>query len=306
MLYTIFYYLTFCLNASDQHLDATMKPNTSKGAYFLYQYFSPSFRAPLTISVLLHLAFALFAALQETPYPQHVFTIELASAIDREVELQEKDIDMEDLVRQIEKKDSSDEAETTGETASKAKPHEHETVSYSALKKDAGALDKNNNTGEESQFFSEYEETLFQREDNDRPMELSSDNGEIEWDVEKALATQSGKTRTLEPISAPKGTGKTRTENIIWVEGSARKMIGEPKIEYPEIYSRQAIQGSVRLLLEIDNGGNVVFIEIIRSSGYSKLDILAVQGMRKQKFTPKSGGGAIDKGEMEVFFELSR
>ncbi len=263
--------------------------------YFLYGPFSPALQKPVIVSLALHLLIMLLAAFGSDPYPDRTFQVELAASVDREVELQEQDIELQPDKSQVQ---SQEEVETHGQ---KMTP---ESISQNALHREVQKNNATESLGDDSEFMKEYEEQLFQRNNSGSQRELSAEESALDWDVEKAVATAGGKTRTLESLPAP--SGGARTGKVTWKDGSARKIITQPEFDYPELYRRQGIQGKTILGIEVDSGGNVVFVEIIKSSGHSKLDLLATQGVRKTKFSPKGGGDGVDSGEIEVRFELAR
>jgi len=122
--------------------------------------------------------------------------------------------------------------------------------------------------------------------------------------VEDRSVTTSQKSKTSESIRIP--GGKADTVFLNWTQGHQRKLIYKAPIDYPDFFRKQGIQASVRLKIDIDSLGNIVNITVIKSSGYSKLDLIAKNGVRKSKFSPRTNEEKRkwDSAEMEVIFKL--
>ena len=91
-----------------------------------------------------------------------------------------------------------------------------------------------------------------------------------------------------------------------WKGGISRRFTIKPKIEYPQYFRENGIEGKVKLLLRVDSTGNVIFVTVIKSTGYSQLDTLAKQALRASHFIPVSVTVLpnYDEAEFEVSFEL--
>jgi TonB family protein len=152
-----------------------------------------------------------------------------------------------------------------------------------------------------NEFLNTYEETLFTRSTEKNKNIYSS--GIAEWKEFDSKIAADDKTKTFEKIQYP-----AKTSSILWKEGSNRKIISLPEIEYPLLYRKKGIQGKVLLAIEVNGAGNIVSIDILRSSGYPKLDIVARKAISKAVFNekPSMTENAIDQGEIEVKFELGK
>jgi len=73
-----------------------------------------------------------------------------------------------------------------------------------------------------------------------------------------------------------------------------------PRPEYPEVARRKGWAGEVRLLVLVDEGGDVDKISINRSSGYSALDKAARRAVRLWRFSPAIEAGRKVASEVVV------
>ena len=64
-----------------------------------------------------------------------------------------------------------------------------------------------------------------------------------------------------------------------------RNIFFNPKPIYPLISRRMREQGAVHLKLCIDERGRVEHVQLVKSSGYEKLDRSAIEGVREWKFS---------------------
>jgi len=131
----------------------------------------------------------------------------------------------------------------------------------------------------------------------------SPDKSLKSWVEDKSVTTPQ-KSKTSEAIRVP--GGKADTVFLHWTQGHQRKLIYKAPIDYPDFFRKQGIQANVRLKIDIDSLGNIVNITVIKSSGYSKLDLIAKNGVRKSKFSPRTNEekNKWDSAEMEVIFKL--
>jgi TonB family protein len=61
-------------------------------------------------------------------------------------------------------------------------------------------------------------------------------------------------------------------------------------IKYPDRARRRGIEGRAEVALDTDNNGNIIFVQLISSSGDSELDEAAQQAVQEWKLTPLDGG----------------
>ncbi len=73
-----------------------------------------------------------------------------------------------------------------------------------------------------------------------------------------------------------------------------------PRPQYPEVARRKGWSGEVRLLVLVDEVGDVGRISIDRSSGYSALDRAARRAVRLWRFVPAAEGGRKVASEVVV------
>lgn len=75
---------------------------------------------------------------------------------------------------------------------------------------------------------------------------------------------------------------------------------------YPPTAVKKGLEGTVILLLEIDENGNLAGSEIVRSSGHRLLDKAALRAAEKCTFMPGKKGGKAVSGSVkaEIIFEL--
>jgi protein TonB len=83
-------------------------------------------------------------------------------------------------------------------------------------------------------------------------------------------------------------------------------MLNGPDIRYDETSRRRGEEGSVSINLEIDKSGNPRNVKIKQSSGYPRLDRVALNGIRSSRFSPtmKSGMPVDSQVEYTIIFRL--
>ena len=84
------------------------------------------------------------------------------------------------------------------------------------------------------------------------------------------------------------------------------RIINQLDIRYDEVSRRRGEEGAVGILLEIDSSGNPRNIKIAKSSGYPRLDRIALNGIRSSRFSPtlKSGRPVNSQIEYTIIFRL--
>lgn len=250
-------------------------------------------RNAFIIAFLLH--FLLGGALyfnRETQPPQIEFTIELEPTGKR---ISEKD--KFEIREQIEKVEAARKAkqksEIKAEEGKDKSPDASESSSASNRPVDAT-----------ERFERDFEDTLFTRKDSSQTVTEPGGRGSAEndWQKEGKSGGTGNKATAGENVKVP--DGKTGTGGISWQGGYTRRLIYMPKIPYPEYYRRRGIQTGVLLQIEVNPSGQVVDTRVLRSSGYSKLDILARNSVRKARFSGTAGSQRNDIGEITVNFKL--
>ncbi|MCS6983771.1 MAG: TonB family protein [Leptospiraceae bacterium] len=150
-------------------------------------------------------------------------------------------------------------------------------------------------------FLRDFERSLFSRTDESTMEEaILQSRRETPWETTRGSQAHAYKAKSGETVKAPEG----KTGGVKWQSGYQRKMTYLPPIEYPLYFRQQGIQAEVLLSVEVDPMGRVVDVEILRSSGYSKLDIIAKNALRQARFSPLPGSTENDRGEVEIRFQL--
>lgn len=87
---------------------------------------------------------------------------------------------------------------------------------------------------------------------------------------------------------------------------SESKLEGVLQPEYPRISRERNEEGIVEISLEVDENGNVLNPEVVRSSGYPRLDSSALKAIAKSHFLPanRNGRAIPSKSQLSVRFEL--
>jgi TonB family protein len=119
-------------------------------------------------------------------------------------------------------------------------------------------------------------------------------------------------------LPGPAGTGKgnSKGEGDYTTAGNAltaakdeiikARLLNGPNIHYDETSRRRGEEGRVSILLEIDRSGNPRNVKLAESSGYPRLDRIALNGIRSSRFSPtlKSGRPVDSQIEYMVIFRL--
>jgi TonB family protein len=264
--------------------------NKTLRKYIFFSNVSPQIKNPLTISLFIH-GLLLLTGLFMTQNDRLVneFTVEI---INTPTEMSVKNYNRLNSVE--------DQSKKINETR----------IRKNLLQADPGSLinhHKNENNADVSTqdetFVNKYEDVLFNRKNTNTAdnRTVKENQNKLKWDQSGAQVSHSDKTAVAEKIPAGRGVSK----NINWKTGYSRKLIFQPDIEYPEYFRKQGIQASVRLIIDVDASGNVVNADVLQSSGYSKLDILARKGVLKAKFLKRENiNNVFDRGEVEVQYKL--
>ena len=100
----------------------------------------------------------------------------------------------------------------------------------------------------------------------------------------KTLEPDEGRKSFSNWILPPK-TSKAKQYPIIW-EGKEREIIYSYFPPYPQWAQEKGITSSVILKFKVSNNGNVKEVRIDKSSGETKLDLLAIDYLRRWQFLP--------------------
>lgn len=86
----------------------------------------------------------------------------------------------------------------------------------------------------------------------------------------------------------------------------AEPLADNPPPEYPVQARRRGIEGTVHLRVSIDAGGDVLAVEVERSSGSRLLDRAAVRGVRRWRFRPGRVAGEAVASQATVGVSFAR
>jgi len=147
--------------------------------------------------------------------------------------------------------------------------------------------------------WSNYEQRMFAQNRTRSGAERGSQTAEAaRWGSEKISRTE--KRGESEEVIIPAGRSESSTR---WRKGAARRLLSLPPIEYPESVRRKSGQGTVELLIEVDERGHVENVEIVKSSGITRLDLSARNAYRRAVFSPSAAGESAT-GIVTVTFRL--
>lgn len=147
--------------------------------------------------------------------------------------------------------------------------------------------------------WQEYEQRMFaQNRTNSTTVGSGDARRGVGWGEEKTGRT--AKRGEAEQVKVPPGSSSSATR---WRKGSARRLLSLPPIDYPESVRRKSGQGVVELLIEVDAQGHVESVEIVKSSGITRLDINARNAYRRAVFSPSPSGESAT-GIVSVTFRM--
>lgn len=147
--------------------------------------------------------------------------------------------------------------------------------------------------------WSSYEQRMFaQNRTSSGTTKGSTTSQSTSWGSEKTGRTE--KRGESEQVNVPPGRSESATR---WRKGSARRLLSLPAIDYPESVRRKSGQGSVELLIEVDERGHVESVEILKSSGITRLDLNARNAYRRAVFSPSASGESAT-GVVTVTFRM--
>ena len=147
-------------------------------------------------------------------------------------------------------------------------------------------------------FLNDFEKQIYRREQAN--IQIGSKQFNDTWDTDESpfLRKKKGLHETAQTHFGKAGY-------IRWKRGARRVIRVKPKVVYPLQYRKNGIQGTAKFTIFVDSSGNVTRIELIKGTGYSKLDVIARQALRKTKFNQLITTDAdYDEGEIEVKFQL--
>jgi periplasmic protein TonB len=131
----------------------------------------------------------------------------------------------------------------------------------------------------------------------------------------KPLMEEEGGEGTSTSKSTDTGTGIGKGEEKHSPDGSnvagaqfgniKARLVNQPDIRYDEASRIRGEEGKVSILLEIDRSGNPRNVRLTESSGYPRLDRVALNGIRSSRFSPTLKSGRPVKSEVEYIIIFS-
>lgn len=270
-----------------------LKKNKIVRNYIFFYNVSPKLKNPFLISLAVHGIIALLSLINAPVKVENQLTIEIINTpVSMAVKNYTKISGVENLSKQ---------------NQSKAAKNRLIQADPGSMKNDSKSQSTDNARDGDEGFLKKYENVLFNRKEAAKTVEKSVKKSpeKINWEEESPDFLHSQKDKTGEMHKT--AVGKGESSNMIWREGYSRKLVFEPDIDYPEYFRKQGIQGTVRLMIDVDAAGNVVNAEVLHTSGHSKLDILARNGILKAKFLRRENiNNNFDRAEVEVQYRLEQ
>lgn len=248
------------------------------------------FRISFIISVMVHALVAFILYLMQSFYFTPVtFEVQIVRNIPEErIIVEEEPIEIDEKIN------------TQDSQKTKNKKNQPKTTQKSTkIKGKSGDVTEKSVTTKKT-FADEFEKTLFTKKNSEKTAHIPSSTGS-NWEADKRKGTP-GKKEAGENIKVP--AGNTSSGNTRWKKGGSRKLLKRPAIEYPASYRKQAMQGVVSLQIEVDSQGKVVDAEIVKSSGYPRLDLNARNAYRNALFSAAPGARENAVGIIDVYFKL--
>lgn len=132
--------------------------------------------------------------------------------------------------------------------------------------------------------WSDYERKMHRR-GRDHTERSNAASTQTAWGNERTGKTS--KRGENETAAVPPGSTGSSTR---WKKGAARRLVSLPAIDYPESIRKKSGQGRVELMIEVGPDGRVEEIEVVKSSGYPRLDMNAKMAYRNAVFSPSASG----------------
>ncbi len=239
-----------------------------------------AFLVSLALHALLFLLIALFADLRFTE------TLSVTIVTDTPQRIQE--VIEDDLQEEVTRP-----SEKSVKKSSRAKD-----PAGSAGSKRPGKTNTKSDTHTLADPWSQYEQQMHSRAARGKESGSGARTEATKWGSEQT--GKSEKRGEAEKVNIPKGDSSAATR---WRKGAARRLVSMPAIDYPESVRKKSGQGKVELLLEVDAQGRVESVEILKSSGITRLDISARNAYRNAVFSP-SPSGETATGVIVVTFKM--
>ncbi|WP_257295470.1 energy transducer TonB [Endozoicomonas sp. YOMI1] len=127
--------------------------------------------------------------------------------------------------------------------------------------------------------------------------------------AEKPRPVEKNKPEVTEPVMEKTVTEKSQSpglsnEPVMMTEPEIRDWV-EPR--YPKLAQRRNQQGVVMLDVIVDERGNPITVDVLKSSGYPVLDKAAIDAVKRWSFKPEQRNGRFIKSRVHipVAFEIS-
>lgn len=150
---------------------------------------------------------------------------------------------------------------------------------------DRGAHSSSNAPSVPENPWGSYERDMFRRKSTTPNAQAQAKAQGTAWGNERLPKTS--KQGAQENVTVPPGDSKSSTR---WKKGAARRLVSLPAIDYPESIRKKSGQGQVELRIEVGADGRVEDVEILKSSGFTRLDINARNAYRNAVFSPSASG----------------
>jgi len=119
---------------------------------------------------------------------------------------------------------------------------------------------------------------------------------------EEILAREIGTPAPPSPL--PEGNGIKRTAALEW-KGRERKLLKTAGIPFPDILLEEGLEVDVGAVFSVAPSGQVIAVDIVRSSGYASVDRAVERAVLSYLFEA-SDGASTDVGEIQYRFRLER
>jgi len=119
---------------------------------------------------------------------------------------------------------------------------------------------------------------------------------------EELLAREIG--TPVPPSPLPEENGITRAGALEW-KGRERKLLKTAGIPFPDILLEEGLEVDVAAVFSVAPSGQVIEVDIVRSSGYASVDRAVERALLSYLFEA-SNGTSTDVGEIQYRFRLER
>jgi TonB family protein len=107
-----------------------------------------------------------------------------------------------------------------------------------------------------------------------------------------------------QPASPLEESGFTESGALEW-RGRERKLLKTAEVAFPDILLEEGLEVDVMAAFSVAANGQVIAVDILRSSGYASVDRAVERALRGYLFEPSEGMGE-DVGQIQYRFRLER